>query len=212
MVHEHISEEELAELALHGEQLATPVLERLGGCTSCRDAYERYARLRAALTALPSEGSPRADLWARLARRIERTQSVSRSREPVWMRWGRAAVAAGVVTLAFAIGRISASDAPRREADLPTDPYHAAVELQKAGTDYLTILAVLRRLDGPPSVRAQGRAAALATLRGAALELAQGEGPNSALAGVASTLATERARDAIPVSGTAPSRLQPLSR
>ncbi len=197
-MHQHLSEEELAELALHPHEATSSLVPaQIGDCAECATLYGRYHRLHDAVSELPRTATPGRDLLPLVLRSVDE--------EPATLAVGlrpliapkrplsvRVLAMAASVLLAFMLGRLSVNGNEEPSAVLPSSPLGAAMDVQEAGTKYLTAVAVLTRMDAPPQVRAQGRAAALATLYGAALQLAHFETPDGNLSGIATSLGAER--------------------
>jgi len=120
------------------------------------------------LAALPLEAEPARDLWPAVATRIA-SPVESRPRRP-WLI--QAAAALLLFASGFAAGhrwRGDAASAPRvRPA---RDPFVAAAEVQRTGTEYVAALRSLAECADQSGARAQGREVALSAFYGAAHEL-----------------------------------------
>jgi hypothetical protein len=127
------------------------------------------------LGTLPREAQPARDLWAGVAARLAAStpgrplQATRRRPRP-----GRYLIQAAAALLLFAGGFLAGELRSARPAPQPRlaaqDSFTMAAEVQRTGTEYVTALASLRKLDDPAS-QAQGREAALSVLYGAAHEL-----------------------------------------
>jgi len=128
------------------------------------------------LGTLPQEAQPPRDLWAGVAARLAASapgrplQAPRRRPRP-----GRYLIQAAAALLLFAGGFLAGELRGARQAPQPRlaaqgDPFAVAAEVQRTGTQYVTALASLRKLDDP-ATKAQGREAALSVLYGAAHEL-----------------------------------------
>ncbi|MEX2663197.1 MAG: hypothetical protein WD227_14805 [Vicinamibacterales bacterium] len=128
---------------------------------SDRDLDERLA-------SLPREASPEQDLWPVVRASMEPRTAAGRSRG--WLH-----IAAAV--LLFASGVLAGHYTPRRDGDVQPAPVGlaAAAAVQRAGTEYVAVLAELREAKARlgTDVVGQARDAALAALEGAAFELKQ---------------------------------------
>ena len=120
----------------------------------------------------------------------------------------RVAIAAGIIGIAFALGRASMSptavvvqpaSTSVPAAVPPRDVLAAAVDVQETGTAYLTALANLK-LAGTEQSQTQGREAALSVIQGATLELASQGWQKDDMSRVAELLERQRAA-AIPERG-----------
>ena len=126
------------------------------------------------LAALPTEALSGADGWPEIETRV-RGSRVGRRGRPRWM----GVAAAAVIFAAGAAGGFMA----RGVSSTPTagsmdEALLLAAEVQRTGTQYVAALAAFASaVDSlPRNARAQGRDAAIATLFGAATELAALDG------------------------------------
>ena len=126
------------------------------------------------LGTLPREAQPPRDLWAGVAARLAASapgRPLQAPRRRPWRYLIQAAAALLLFAGGFLAGELrSARQAPQPRLAAQGDPFAMAAEVQRTGTEYVTALASLRRLDDPAS-QAQGREAALSVLYGAAHEL-----------------------------------------
>lgn len=198
-----LSEEELAELAFNPPMEDSLARRHVAACASCGATLRRYSRLKSAAAALPPELKPARDLWAstRMAvaampSRPAITGAPNLSRR-ITARIARMAIAAGIIGIAFALGRFSVQDdRTLREEPVATDVFVAATEVQQTGTAYLTALARLEGV-GSSSSGSQGREAAVAVLHGATLELAKQGWKSNNLTQVANLLERERMNESV---------------
>lgn len=127
------------------------------------------------LAALPNEADPGTDGWPGIERRI--------GRRGVRARWIRAAAAVVIFGAGAAGGFMArgASDAP--EPGSIDAALVLAAEVQRTGSEYVAALAAFAAVVDTLSAdaRIQGRDAAIATLFGAAQELAALDGGRSSI-------------------------------
>ena len=122
------------------------------------------------LASLPLEAEPARDLWPAVAARIA-SPAQPAARPP-----RRFLVQAAAALLLFASGiavghrwGIRAGAAPRLST--ARDPFVAAAEVQRTGTEYVAALRSLAECSDSSGARKQGREAALSAFYGAANEL-----------------------------------------
>ncbi len=122
------------------------------------------------LAALPLEAEPARDLWPAVAARIA-------SPKPATARPRRRFLAqAAAALLLFASGVAAGHRWGSREGAAPLtqpprDPFVAAAEVQRTGTEYVAALRSLAECTDGSGAREQGREAALSAFYGAANEL-----------------------------------------
>lgn len=122
-----------------------------------------------ALAELPTEADPSRDLWIGITQRIHA--------RPRWLlRTPATQVAAAALIFLFGLGSgwaVSTAGDPRPRPTVE-NAMQLAAEVQRTGSEYVAALAALAAVVDSVSadIRLQGRDAALATLYGAATELA----------------------------------------
>jgi len=122
------------------------------------------------LAALPQEAEPARDLWPEVAARI------AAPARPAVRPPRRFLAQAAAALLLFASGvaaghRWGAAERPARWAQPERDPFVAAAEVQRTGTEYVAALRSLAECRDNSGAREQGREAALSAFYGAANEL-----------------------------------------
>jgi hypothetical protein len=142
------------------------------------------------ISRLPREALPARDLWPEIEARMSQP-APARRRTSVLLRLAAALLLfLSGVAVGHVWGRSTPTGAPPAvQAESPLAP---AVEVQRAGTEYVAALAALRN-EPRTEVRVQGREAALSTLLGAAHELTRLTPEDAAASQVLSTVS--RARD-----------------
>ena len=204
-MHHGLTEELLADLAFEQRPLPPSASQHLQECLQCRATYEEYLRVTGALALLPRQATTVPAVWPRIEEAMHANSAprpAVQRRPQMIVRW---LVAAGIVVLAFSLGRASAREQPgqsSRPREAPAgsaaagDSLSAAESIQDAGTRYLTALSMLGEPGASAPARRQGREAAIATLYGATLELTrQGRG-SANLASVGTLLEKERSEPA----------------
>lgn len=188
----------------------------LAGCVACADELRRLRAVAKALQSLEGSTAPESDLWPVIAARLQVrprgvTSGSSAMPPPPRLSFrltlpqlGAAALA--LVILGAGVGRwilprpvapvAMSQDAPDTRSAGPQDsgPWHRAVEVQRAGSDYVGAVAALRRnvpLDSPTAQ--QGREAAVAALLGAATELNRMSPADPSMQGVLRSVSAARA-------------------
>lgn len=126
------------------------------------------------LGALPTEAEAGVDGWPEIEERIQ-----DRGRRSTWMK----AAAAVLIFAAGATGGFVARGPVSIEPGSIDEALQLATEVQRTGTEYVAALAAFAAVVDSLSVdaRAQGRDAAIATLFGAATELAALDGGTNGL-------------------------------
>jgi hypothetical protein len=122
------------------------------------------------LAALPLEAEPAGDLWPAVAARIA-APATPKARSP-----RRFLAQAAAALLLFASGvaaghRWGAHEATAIRTAPARDPFVAAAEVQRTGTEYVAALRSLADCTDGSGAREQGREAALSAFYGAASEL-----------------------------------------
>ncbi len=122
------------------------------------------------LAALPLAAEPARDLWPAVAARIApAARPTARSPRRFW-------VQAAAALLLFASGvaaghRWGAREGAAVRSEPARDPFVAAAEVQRTGTEYVAALRSLAECTDHSGAREQGREAALSAFYGAASEL-----------------------------------------
>lgn len=173
----HLTDEELLELLTPGVTPTERAREHLASCAACRDRVEAERPLADRLAALPREMDTRRDLWPSLADRLrEEPRALS---TPPWWR-GRAALQAAAAAAIFVLGALAGRGVGTGDDDPIAfteagDPLATAAEVQRAGTAYVAAVARFRQVaaGSPAPLVDQARDVALATVHGAAWELAR---------------------------------------
>lgn len=179
----HLTEEQILDLLAPGAQRGPEIRRHLAGCPECRARLESEEPLSERLDALAREVDPPRDLWPDVRKGIAeegRRRAVDgngagggRSR---WVRPAlQAAAAAAVFALGTAVGRSLPSGTPEAGPGTAADPLVAAADVQRAGTEYVAAIARFRATasDAPAPAVDQARDVVLATVHGAAWELAR---------------------------------------
>jgi hypothetical protein len=137
---------------------------------------------------LPREALPARDLWPEIEARLGQPVPVRR-RPSALLRLAAALLLFGS---GVAVGHLWSRPAAEPPAAVPVEsPLAPAAEVQRAGTEYVAALAALRQ-ETREEVRGQGREAALATLFGAAHELARLTPEDAAASQVLTTVSRAR--------------------
>jgi anti-sigma factor RsiW len=190
----HISDDDLHDYA--GGELDAAAMDavasHLEGCAECRARAEPLVALTVRLAALPRLAAPAADGWCALHARLVLEEAAAsapapapqvvslderrrRVRMPAWM--PQAAAAALLLGIGFGGGRLSGAPNGRGAmlvaADTVATAMHAAVAVQRAGTEYVAAVAqfVAAAGGGDSLAAAQGREATIAACYGASREL-----------------------------------------
>ena len=194
----HISDDDLHDYA--GCELSAEAMEavalHLEDCADCRARAEPLLALTARLAALPRLATPAADGWAALQARLRAEDAASapaavpvavakvvsldahrrrRTAFPVWV--PQAAAAALLLGIGFGGGRLSGTPAGTQAitvaADTVATAMHAAIRVQRAGSEYVAAVAqfVAATHGGDSLAAAQGREATIAACYGATREL-----------------------------------------
>ena len=205
--HPCLSEEDLAELAFEPHRLTSGERAHIEECSVCSPHWNRYAHLQRSTIALPREAEMGRNVWPDIERGMA-APAAPRIETRRFNSLARMAIAAGIIGIAFALGRASVSPqsvgaTPASTVEpvaMPTrDVLAAAVEVQEAGTAYLTALANLKST-GAEQSQAQGREAAVAVIQGATLELVSQGWQTDNMSRVAELLERQRV-SAIPEKG-----------
>lgn len=142
---------------------------------------------------LSREAAPARDLWPEIEARLKQPVPVRRRTSALLRIAAALLLFASGLAVGHAWGRSSAPPADTPAAAHTRGPLAPAVEVQRAGTEYVAALAALRR-EPRAEIRGQGREAALSALVGAAHELARLAPGDAAASEVLSTVSQARDR------------------
>ena len=158
----HLTEEELI-LRRYGEAEAPAVEAHLAGCETCREADAELRRTLAAVDALPEpergEGYG-AEVWARLAPRLEPRRRAPVASFPSRRGWVALLASAAALVAAFEAGRHWPKVAPAPQQQAASGPVRERILLVAVGDHLRRSQMVLVELvnasaEGPLDVRAE---------------------------------------------------------
>jgi hypothetical protein len=121
------------------------------------------------LAALPQEAEPVRDLWPEVAARIATPSRLARPRRRLLVQ-----IAAALLLFASGVAaghRWGVREGAAARSRPASDPFLAAAEVQRTGTEYVAAMRSLAECTDTAAARQQGREAALAAFYGAAHEL-----------------------------------------
>lgn len=175
---DHLSDLEIYEIAADGT-VEPAVIAHASSCAICADEVAAMRQVLGAVERLQPSVEPPADIEHRLARRIDemsprwQVRGHRPTRSSRWLVGAAAAVVCFAAGVAAHAAWVPARQGPPAAADGPPAETPAALDLQRAGTDYVAAIAVMvadsSRLSSE-DLRT-GREVALAAMSGATSEL-----------------------------------------